>query len=281
MRGGSVVHDMGVNLRGGKGSMPQKKGDIFDLHAVLEQVRGYGVAQDVQGEAFLPYRLVRAGALQVFQPENQRLGRVYKQPLVLQLVQAAEVVDIVFQRLVNAVAQGYHAVFVVFSLPHKEGFAVEVYVLEGEPQSFGFPQPAAVVEGENQPQLLLPALPLEAGQLGARVGDVRDKGFYLLLGERLCAKGVFHFAPLNPEAGRGQRLGKAALMQELQELVHRVKLLVQVRVAQPALPPLVLAALQVVEIFPYMAVFELGDMQELFLLQPFKKKADSVSADVH
>ena len=44
--------------------MPQKAGDIFNAHAVLQQVGGYGMTQDMEVQAFALYVFILAKPLQ-------------------------------------------------------------------------------------------------------------------------------------------------------------------------------------------------------------------------
>lgn len=60
------LNQVGVNLGSVQTAMPQKQGNVFDTHPVLQQVRGYRVAQYVQRKAFCFYVFVPAVALQVF-----------------------------------------------------------------------------------------------------------------------------------------------------------------------------------------------------------------------
>ena len=74
---------MRVQLRSVEAAMSQKQCNVFDAHAVLQQVGGDGVAKYVQRQAFCLYCPVIADALQVLQPSVQRGFCAYKQAVVV------------------------------------------------------------------------------------------------------------------------------------------------------------------------------------------------------
>ncbi len=129
--------------------MTEEKGYTFDTHAILEEMRGDGMAEYVEGDFFGLNRLISAGCLQVFEAAVEGVGGTDKQPFVIQFEQVAEVVNIMLQCLADARIYWYETVFVVFSLSYEYGFFVEIYVAHRQFVPLRSAQTAAVKEGEN------------------------------------------------------------------------------------------------------------------------------------